>query len=165
MRKLSHYDSHGAIKMVDVSAKAATRRTAVAHAFLRISPGALRAIRRLKNPKGSPFEIARIAGILAAKRTADLIPLCHPLPISHADVQARALSRGVEITATVSTTATTGVEMEALTAAAVAALTIYDMTKALDRGMEVTELHLMEKRGGRSGTYRRATGAGRGKRG
>jgi cyclic pyranopterin phosphate synthase len=155
MRKLSHYDSRGAIKMVDVSAKAATRRTAVAHAFLRIAPAALRAIRRLRNPKGSPFEIARIAGILAAKRTADLIPLCHPLPISHADVQVRARARGVEITASVTTTAPTGVEMEALTAAAVAALTIYDMTKALDRGMEIAGLHLVEKRGGRSGTYRR----------
>ncbi len=155
MAKLSHYDSRGAVKMVDVGAKPATRRTAVAHAFLRISPAALRAIRGLKNPKGSPFEIARIAGILAAKRTAGLIPLCHPLPISHADVRARARARGVEISASVSTTAPTGVEMEALTAAAVAALTIYDMTKALDRGMEITQLHLVEKRGGRSGTYRR----------
>lgn len=141
--------------MVDVGAKAATERVAAAHAFVRIAPQALRAIRRLRAPKGSPLEVARIAGILAAKRTAELIPLCHPLPITHAEVEARLRAKGIEITSRVSTTAQTGVEMEALTAAAVAALTVYDMTKALDRGMEIAELHLLEKRGGKSGHYRR----------
>ena len=156
MGKLSHYDRQGAVKMVDVSAKESTARTAVAHAFVRIAPAALRAIRRLKGPKGSPFEVARIAGIVAAKRTAELIPLCHPLPITHADVEVQAQAGGIEITTRVTTTAQTGVEMEALTAAAIAALTVYDMTKALDRGMEITELYLVEKRGGESGRYRRA---------
>jgi cyclic pyranopterin phosphate synthase len=159
MPKLTHYDTRGAVKMVDVTAKPATERTAVAHAFVRITPAALRAIRRLRGPKGSPLEVARIAGIVAAKRTSELIPLCHPLPITHADVDARLRKTGIEITSRVTTTAPTGVEMEALTAAAVAALTVYDMTKALDRGMEITELYLLEKRGGKSGVYRRpATG-------
>jgi cyclic pyranopterin phosphate synthase len=142
--------------MVDVTAKPATERTAVAHAFVRIGAKALGAIRRLRSPKGSPLEVARIAGIVAAKRTSELIPLCHPLPITHADVEARMRKGGIEITSRVTTTAPTGVEMEALTAASVAALTVYDMTKALDRGMEITELYLVEKRGGRSGHYRRA---------
>jgi cyclic pyranopterin phosphate synthase len=155
MPTLSHYDRQGAVRMVDVTAKPPTERTAVAHAFVRIEPRALRAVRRLKTPKGSPLEVARIAGILAAKRTAELIPLCHPLPISHADVSARFRPRGVEITSRVTTTGPTGVEMEALTAASVAALTVYDMLKALDRGMEITELYLVEKRGGKSGLYRR----------
>ena len=155
MSKLSHYDNRGAVKMVDVSAKAATERTAVAHAFVRIAPAAVRAIRRLRGPKGSPLEVARIAGIVAAKRTSELIPLCHPLPITHADVEASLRKNGIEISSRVTTTAQTGVEMEALTAAAIAALTVYDMTKALDRGMEITELYLVEKRGGKSGHYRR----------
>lgn len=141
--------------MVDVGAKAATERTAVAHAFVKVQPKALRAVSRLKTPKGSPLEVARIAGILAAKRTAELIPLCHPLAITHADVSAQIRQRGIEIISRVTTTAQTGVEMEALTAASVAALTVYDMLKALDRGMEITELYLVEKRGGKSGTYRR----------
>ncbi|MDE3135527.1 MAG: cyclic pyranopterin monophosphate synthase MoaC [Acidobacteriota bacterium] len=156
MLKLTHYTRKGAVRMVDVSSKPATERTAVAHAFIRIAPAALRAIRRLRSPKGSPLEIARIAGIVAAKRTSELIPLCHPLPITHADVEALLRKNGVEITSRVTTTAPTGVEMEALTAAAVAALTVYDMTKALDRTMEITELYLLEKRGGKSGPYRRA---------
>ncbi len=158
MRELTHYDERGAVKMVDVSAKPATTRVAVAHAFVRIAPAALRAIRRLRTPKGSPLEVARIAGILAAKRTAELIPLCHPLPVAHADVQTRLRPHGIEITSRITTTAPTGVEMESLTAAAVAALTVYDMSKALDRGIEITELYLVEKRGGRSGHYRRRRG-------
>lgn len=146
--------------MVDVTAKASTERTALAHAFVRIGPKALAEIRRLRGPKGSPLEVARIAGIMAAKRTAELIPLCHPLPITHADVEARLRPKGIEITSCVTTTAPTGVEMEALTAASVAALTVYDMTKALDRGMEITELYLLEKRGGKSGLYRRSRKSG-----
>lgn len=156
MEKLTHYGQAGQVNMVDITAKAPSERTAVAHAFVRIRPAALRAIRQLQTPKGSPLEVARIAGILAAKRTADLIPLCHPLPITHVDVSARLRPRGVEILSRVTTTASTGVEMEALVAASVAALTVYDMTKALDRGMEISELHLLEKHGGKSGSYRRA---------
>ena len=155
MARLTHYSARGAVRMVDVSAKPETERRAVAHAFVRIAPAALRALRRLRGPKGSPLEVARIAGILAAKRTAELIPLCHPLAITHADVDATLRSKGIEIISRVATTAPTGVEMEALTAAAVAALTVYDMGKALDPRMEITELYLLEKRGGRSGTYRR----------
>lgn len=155
MAKLTHYDAAGRVRMVDITAKPATERVALAHAFVRIRPGALGAIRELKTPKGSPLEVARIAGILAAKRTSDLIPLCHPLPITHADVTVDLRPRGIEITTRVTTTASTGVEMEALTGAAVAALTVYDMAKALDRGMEITELYLVEKQGGKSGVYRR----------
>jgi len=140
--------------MVDVSGKPATRRQARAHAFVRISGEAL--ARLPDNPKGNPLEIARIAGITAAKRTADLIPLCHPLPIAHVDVEARVCENGIELFSSVSTTAATGVEMEALTAVAVAALTVYDMCKALDRAMEITSLCLLEKSGGRSGHYRRS---------
>lgn len=158
MARLSHYDRRGAVRMVDVSEKATTERVATAHAFVRVKARALRAVRGLKTPKGSPLEVARIAGILAAKRTAELIPLCHPLPIAHADVAARIRQRGIEITSRVTTTAQTGVEMEALMAASVAALTVYDMLKALDREMEITELYLVEKRGGKSGTYRREAG-------
>jgi cyclic pyranopterin phosphate synthase len=165
MPNLTHYSNQGAVKMVDVTAKPATDRTAVAHAFVRIAPAALRAIRSLRGPKGSPLEVARIAGIVAAKRASDLIPLCHPLPITHADVQTRLRKSGVDITSRVTTTARTGVEMEALTAAAVAALTVYDMVKALDRAMEISELHLVEKKGGKSGHYRRARpGSPKGKR-
>lgn len=142
--------------MVDVTAKPATERVASAHAFVRIAPAALRAIRRLEGPKGNPLEVARIAGIVAAKRTAELIPLCHPLPITHADVEARLRRSGIEIDSRVTTTAPTGVEMEALVAASVAALTVYDMVKALDRSMEISDVYLVEKRGGKSGHYRRA---------
>jgi cyclic pyranopterin phosphate synthase len=153
MKKLSHYDSAGSPRMVDVSAKPETKRTARAHAFLRISPAVL--ARLPENPKGNPLEIARIAGIAAAKKTSELIPLCHPLMLSHADVDVQVEKDGVRITASASTTAQTGVEMEALTAAAVAALTVYDMTKALDKSISIEELHLLEKTGGKSGAYRR----------
>jgi cyclic pyranopterin phosphate synthase len=158
-RKLSHYDPAGRIKMVDVSAKPDTLREAVAGVLVKMSPAALRAARR--NPKGDPLEIARIAGIGAAKRTAELIPLCHPLFLSHVDVQANFCKNGVEISSTVRSTGPTGVEMEALTAAAVAALTVYDMCKAADRGMEISELRLLEKSGGKSGPYRAPRRRGR----
>ena len=151
-KNLTHYDPAGRIKMVDVSSKPDTLREAVASVRVTMSAAALRAARR--NPKGDPLEIARIAGIGAAKRTAELIPLCHPLFLSHVDVQANFCKNGVEISSTVRSTGPTGVEMEALTAAAVAALTVYDMCKAADRGMEISELRLLEKSGGRSGHYR-----------
>ena len=153
MKKLSHYDSAGSARMVDVSAKLETRRFAKAQAFVRIRPAVLKQLPR--NPKGNPLEIARIAGIAAAKKTSDLIPLCHPLMLSHADVDVTLEKNGVRIVATAVTTAQTGVEMEALTAAAVAALTVYDMTKALDKSIEITDLYLLEKTGGKSGDYRR----------
>jgi len=143
--------------MVDVSDKTPGKRTAVAHAFVRMSPSVIKALP--KNPKGDPLEIARIAGILAAKRTAELIPLCHPLPLSHLDVTCTIHTRGpkggVQIRAEASTTAQTGVEMEAMMAASIAALTVYDMTKALDKGIEICEIYLLEKTGGKSGAYRR----------
>ncbi len=154
-RKLSHYDKEGNVRMVDVTAKAATPRTAVAHAFIRMERGTVDSIRRLKSPKGNPLEIARIAGITAAKRTAELIPLCHPLSLTHVDVNAKLCQNGIELTSEATATGPTGVEMEALVAAAVAALTIYDMCKALERGMEIIELYLVKKTGGRSGTYLR----------
>jgi cyclic pyranopterin phosphate synthase len=153
MKKLSHYDSAGSPRMVDVSAKAETRRTARAHAFVRIAPGVLKKIAH--NPKGNPLEIARIAGIAAAKRTSELIPLCHPLMLTHADVEVTLEKKGVRVVASASTTAQTGVEMEALTAASVAALTVYDMIKALDKSIEIQDLYLLEKTGGKSGDYRR----------
>jgi cyclic pyranopterin phosphate synthase len=154
MKKLSHYDSAGSPRMVDVSAKPETRRTARAHAFVRIAPEVLEKLP--SNPKGNPLEIARIAGIGAAKRTADLIPLCHPLLLSHAAVEISVEADGVRIVASAATTAQTGVEMEAMTAAAVAALTVYDMTKALDKSIEIRELYLLEKTGGKSGSYKRS---------
>src|ERR1700724_788505 len=132
MKKLSHYDPSGNVKMVDVSAKAVTTRTAAARGLVKMSPAVVRAVKRLRNPKGNPLEIARIAGIAAAKRTSELIPLCHPLMLTHADVEVTLETQGVRIIASAATTAQTGVEMEALTAASVAALTVYDMTKALD---------------------------------
>ena len=153
MKKLSHYDSAGSARMVNVSAKLETRRLARAQAFVRIRPAVLKQLPQ--NPKGNPLEIARIAGIAAAKKTSDLIPLCHPLMLSHADVDVTVERNGVRIVATAVTTAQTGVEMEALTAAAVAALTVYDMTKALDKSIEITDLYLLEKTGGKSGDYRR----------
>ena len=139
--------------MVDVSSKPETRRTARAQAFVRISPDVLAKLPR--NPKGNPLEIARIAGIAAAKKTSELIPLCHPLMLSHADVEVRVEKEGVRITAAAATTGPTGVEMEALTAAAVAALTVYDMTKALDKSISIEDLYLLEKTGGKSGDFRR----------
>lgn len=140
--------------MVDVSHKTETKRTARAHAFVRIKPEVLAKLP--ENPKGNPLEVARIAGILAAKKTAELIPLCHPLPLSHCDVEVTVEGEGVRVIAIVATTAQTGVEMEALTAAAVAALTVYDMTKALDKSIEIQDLYLLEKTGGKSGDFVRA---------
>jgi len=153
MKKLSHYDSAGAPRMVDVSGKPAAPRRARAHAFVQISPAVLKKLP--KNPKGNPLEIARIAGIQAAKRASDLIPLCHPLMLTHADVEVSVEKGGVRIISSAATTAQTGVEMEALAAAAVAALTIYDMTKALDKEIEIQDLYLLEKTGGKSGDFRR----------
>ncbi|MGB7844518.1 MAG: cyclic pyranopterin monophosphate synthase MoaC [Candidatus Acidiferrum sp.] len=156
MVKLSHYSKRGEVTMVDVSSKTVTTRTAVAHAFVRMSPRVLRAVRRLKNPKGNPLEVARIAGISAAKRTAEWIPLCHPLPITHIDVTPSLCKDGVELLSRVTATAQTGVEMEALVAVTCAALTVYDMCKALDKSIEITRVHLLEKTGGKSGDYHRA---------
>jgi len=155
--KLSHYTSRGEITMVDVSSKSVTTRTATAHAFVRMSPRVLRAVRTLKNPKGNPLEVARIAGIAAAKRTSEWIPLCHPLPITHIDVTPRLCKDGVELVSKVSAAAQTGVEMEALVAVTCAALTVYDMCKALDKGIEISEVHLLEKTGGKSGDYHRSS--------
>jgi cyclic pyranopterin phosphate synthase len=155
LAKLSHYSDRGEISMVDVSAKSVTTRTAAAHAFVRMTPQVVRAIRLLKNPKGDPLEIARIAGIAAAKRTAEWIPLCHPLPITYIDVTPRLCKDGVEVHSRVAATAQTGVEMEALVAVTCAALTVYDMCKALDKGIEITDIHLLEKTGGKTGDYRR----------
>lgn len=156
MKKLSHYDRAGRARMVDVSAKPETRRTARAHAFLRMGPEALAKLP--SNPKGDPLEIARIAGIAAAKKTSELIPLCHPLMLTHADVEVTVEAAGVRIVSTATTTGPTGVEMEALTATAVAALTVYDMTKALDKSIEIQDLYLLEKTGGKSGDFRRKSG-------
>jgi cyclic pyranopterin phosphate synthase len=153
-QKLSHFDRAGRAKMVDVSAKAATKREAEASAFVVLKPAVLKALP--KNPKGDPLEVARLAGIMAAKRTADLIPMCHPLPLSHVAVEMRLCENGVAITSKVATTAVTGVEMEALVAASVAALTVYDMCKALDKGIEIREIMLERKSGGKSGDYARA---------
>jgi cyclic pyranopterin monophosphate synthase len=153
-KKLSHYDESGAARMVDISSKMPTNRTARAHAFVRMRPQVLAQLP--VNPKGNPLEIARVAGISAAKKTSELIPLCHPLMLSHADVQVTIEENGIRIASSVSTTSPTGVEMEALTAAAVAALTVYDMTKALDKGIEIQDVYLLEKTGGKSGDYRRA---------
>jgi cyclic pyranopterin phosphate synthase len=141
--------------MVDVGAKPAAQRQARAHAFVRLKPAVVRALRRLRTPKGNPLEVARIAGIAAAKRTAELIPLCHPLLLTHIDVNAQLCHNGVRLTSQVRSTGPTGVEMEALTAVAVAALTVYDMCKALDRGIEISQIYLVEKAGGKSGLYRR----------
>jgi len=155
MPRLSHYSKRGEVTMVDVSTKSCTTRTAVAHAFVRMPLRVVRAVRRLRNPKGNPLEVARIAGIAAAKRTAEWIPLCHPLPITHIDVTPRLCKDGVEVHSRVTATAQTGVEMEALVAVTCAALTVYDMCKALDKGIEITGVHLLEKTGGKSGDYRR----------
>jgi cyclic pyranopterin phosphate synthase len=153
MKKLSHYDAAGSARMVDVSEKTASRREARAHAFVRIRRAVLQKLP--DNPKGNPLEIARFAGIAAAKKTAELIPLCHPLMLTHADVKATIEAKGVRLVTSVATTGPTGVEMEALTAAAVAALTVYDMTKALDKSIEIQDVYLLEKTGGKSGVFRR----------
>ncbi|MGB0122781.1 MAG: cyclic pyranopterin monophosphate synthase MoaC [Silvibacterium sp.] len=151
--KLSHYDNEGRARMVDVGGKPETRRTAQASAFVAMSSEVLEALPG--NPKGNPFEIARFAGIQAAKRTADLIPMCHPLPLTHIEVTTKIVKGGIEIRASAATTAATGVEMEALTAASIAALTIYDMCKALDKGIVIREILLESKTGGKSGDYMR----------
>ncbi|MEI7813959.1 MAG: cyclic pyranopterin monophosphate synthase MoaC [Coriobacteriia bacterium] len=154
--KLTHLDESGAAHMVDVADKPVTHRIAVAGAFVEMAPATLQLIVAGKAPKGDVLAIARIAGIMAAKRTADLIPLCHPLPITHASIDLVAESAprpGIRITATVETDGKTGIEMEALTAAAVAGLTLYDMCKAVDRGMVVTDVCLLRKEGGASGTW------------
>jgi cyclic pyranopterin monophosphate synthase len=161
MAKLSHYSKRGKVSMVNVSSKPVTVRNAVAYAFVSMSPRVVRAIRALKNPKGNPLEVARIAGIASAKRTSEWIPLCHPLPITHIDVTTRLCKDGVELVSKVTATAQTGVEMEALVAVTCAALTVYDMCKALDKGIEITSVHLLEKTGGKSGDYRRSPKASR----
>lgn len=153
MKKLSHYDKAGRASMVDVSAKTNSKRTARAHAFVRIKPDVLAKLP--ENPKGNPLEVARIAAIQAAKRTADLIPMCHPVPVTHVDATVTVEPDGVRIETVAATVAGTGVEMEALTAAAVAALTVYDMTKALDKSIEIQDLFLLEKTGGKSGDFHR----------
>ena len=153
-KKLSHFDDAGAARMVDVSGKSPTKRSARAHAFVRMHPDVVAQLPQ--NPKGNPLEIARVAGISAAKKTSELIPLCHPLMLSHVDVEASIETDGVRITSSVTTTGPTGVEMEALTAASVAALTVYDMTKALDKAIEIQDLYLLEKSGGKSGDYKRS---------
>src|SRR6266536_2000410 len=153
-RKLSHYDRTGRARMVDVSGKSPTRREAEASAFVALSPEVLAALPG--NPKGDPLEVARIAGIMAAKRTAELTPMCHPLPLALVDVDLRLCENGVAITSKVATTAETGVEMEALVAVTVSALTIFDMTKGMDKGIVIQEIVLERKSGGKSGEYRRA---------
>jgi cyclic pyranopterin phosphate synthase len=153
-KPLSHYDHSGRASMVDVSAKSATKRIAEASAFVVLKPAVLAALPQ--NPKGDPLEVARLAGIMAAKRTSDLIPMCHTLPLSHIDVTLRLCENGVLVNSIVTTTAVTGVEMEALVAASIAALTVYDMCKALDKGIEIREVVLQRKSGGKSGDYVRA---------
>jgi cyclic pyranopterin monophosphate synthase len=152
--KLSHYDDKGRASMVDVSAKSDTHRQAEASAFVRMKPEVLKALPQSK--KGSPLEVARIAGIMAAKRTSDLIPMCHPLNLSYVDVHMELCENGVSIRSVTRTTAGTGVEMEAMVAASVAALTVYDMCKALDKGIEIRQVVLERKSGGKSGEYKRA---------
>jgi cyclic pyranopterin phosphate synthase len=156
MKKLSHYDPTGRARMVDISAKCSNKREAEASAFVAMGPAVLENL--AKNPKGDPLEVARLAGIMAAKRTSDLIPMCHPLPLSLVDVKVRVCENGVAITSKVSTTAQTGVEMEALVAVSVAALTTYDMLKGLDKSIEIRDIVLERKSGGKSGDYRRPTG-------
>jgi len=156
MSKLSHYDSAGHARMVDIGEKPVTRRQAEATAIVELSPAVLAALPA--NPKGNPLEVARFAGIQAAKRTADLIPMCHPLPLTLVDVITEIQPNGVFIRATVASEGRTGVEMEAMVAASVAALTIYDMCKAMDKGIVIREVALQSKSGGKSGDYRRAAG-------
>jgi cyclic pyranopterin phosphate synthase len=157
--KLSHFDEAGEARMVDVRGKTATRREAEASVFVAMSAEALAALPH--NPKGNPLEVARIAGIQAAKQTSGLIPMCHPLPLSFVDVRTEITADGISIRATAATTAPTGVEMEAMTAAAVAALTVYDMCKAVDKGIVIRDLRLERKTGGKSGTYLRQDASGR----
>ena len=158
MNDLTHIDEQGRVKMVDTSAKPITARRAVASARVLMSAETVAAVREHRTPKGDPLEAARLAGIIACKRTAELIPLCHPLPITYAEVRAELVDAGVYLEAEVSTQAQTGVEMEALTAVSVAALTIYDMCKAIDKGMTITDVRLELKSGGKSGDYQRDKG-------
>jgi cyclic pyranopterin monophosphate synthase len=151
-KRLSHYDEAGRVSMVDVSGKQSTERSALAHAYVHMRPAVIRALP--DNKKGNPLEVARIAGISAAKKTYELIPLCHQLPLSHVAVNFKVERAGIRITAVAKTAAQTGVEMEAMTAVSVAALTIYDMTKALDKGILISDIHVLEKTGGKSGHYR-----------
>jgi len=153
MTQLSHVDDQGRIRMVDTSDKETTERRAVASARVLMNTETVAALRAHRTPKGDPLEAARLAGIMAAKRTAHLIPLCHPLPLTHIDVRAELTDSGVTLKADVSTKAQTGVEMEALTAVSVAALTVYDMCKALEKGMTITDIRLESKTGGKSGDY------------
>ena len=155
MAKLSHLDAKGKARMVDVGDKPVTAREALARGEITMSATALRLIRKGALAKGDPLQVARLAGIMAAKKTAELIPLCHPLPLTHVRVELMPIRRGYRIEARVRTTSQTGVEMEALTAVAVAALTIYDMAKAVDKGMVIADICLIEKKGGRSGHHRR----------
>ena len=153
--RLTHLDPDGNPRMVDTSAKAETERVAVAEGWVRMSPEALAVVREGRAAKGDVLQIARIAGITGAKRTSDLIPLCHPLPLDGVSVDVVATDEGVHATATVKTVWRTGVEMEALTAVAVALLSVYDTVKAIDRSMRIEGIQLLEKRGGRSGSWRR----------
>ncbi|HEX2269941.1 MAG TPA: cyclic pyranopterin monophosphate synthase MoaC [Pyrinomonadaceae bacterium] len=155
MTQLSHVDDQGRIRMVDTGGKDVTERRAVASARVYMNPETVAALLEHRTPKGDPLEAARLAGIMAAKRTSDLIPLCHPLPLTHIDVQASIEDDGVWLTAEVATRAQTGVEMEALTAVSIAALTIYDMCKALEKGMTISDVRLESKTGGKSGDYER----------
>ena len=155
MKELSHVDEEGRVRMVDTSGKAVTARRAVASARVLMSPETVLAVREHRTPKGDPLETARLAGIMAAKRTAELIPLCHPLPLTQVEVRVELTDEGVRLEAEAATNAQTGVEMEALTAAAVAALTIYDMCKAIDKAMTITDVRLEKKTGGKSGDYER----------
>jgi cyclic pyranopterin phosphate synthase len=156
MAQLSHIDDQGRVRMVDTGSKQITSRRAVASARVLMASTTVDALRKHRTPKGDPLETARLAGIMAAKKTSDLIPLCHPLPITHIDVQAKLEEDGVSLTAEVSTNAQTGVEMEALTAVSVAALTVYDMCKALEKGMTITDVRLESKTGGKSGDFARS---------
>jgi len=164
MKRLSHMDETGRVKMVDTSAKVSTARRAIASARVLMSPETVEAIRSHRTPKGDPLETARLAGIMAAKHTAELIPLCHPLPLTHIDVRAEIKEDGVLIEAEAATQAQTGVEMEALTAATVAALTVYDMCKAVDKAMTISDIRLEMKTGGKSGDYERQQAKGKRKK-
>ncbi|HEB84708.1 MAG TPA: cyclic pyranopterin monophosphate synthase MoaC [Bacteroidetes bacterium] len=162
MDDLSHMDGEGRLRMVDVGGKTPTERRAVAEGWLIAGEEVMRAVEGGHAPKGNLYEAARLAGILAAKRTADLVPLCHPLPLSHVQVDFEPAAERIRIIASASTVAATGVEMEALTAVSVAALTLYDMLKALSKGLRIEGIRLLEKRGGKSGTWRAdEAGAGR----
>jgi len=160
-RRLSHVDARGRVRMVDVGAKPVTEREAIARGWIAMSREALRLVRGGKVKKGDPLQAARVAGIMAAKQTSALIPLCHPLPLTSVSVDLIPTSRGYDIEARVKTSAQTGVEMEAMTAVAVAALTMYDMVKAVDKAMVIGDVRLEYKAGGKSGTYRRRQKVGR----